>query len=441
MHRDLSPLLTRAELDAERLVSLLRMAVAAGLLTFLWLAASPSEGEAAAHPLLRRQWLYAVATILAYFLLGFGVWLMGRRGRLRPWMIWPMATADVLFLLASVGVSMDNTGILGDAVFALPSMWLVPIVLSFGALRGNPRIMAFTVVLVGLGVAGLISVEMGQSRGQGQDPIWLFLSPPPNVIRLVMILLAGIVLWVAAYRTRGLVHQAVAAARRTANLTRYLPEQLAPRLADGEFEALRQGRRQQMVVLFIDMRGFTRWSETRPAQEISDLIGAYRGLIAQVADAHGGMIDKFMGDAAMIVFEAASPEAAARAGLSCAEQLLHQMAHWSAPGGTPVQVGIGAHWGTVFCGVVGQGRRLEYSVFGDVVNVAARLEQMTKSLPADLIVSQDLLRAAGMGTGQAVAHWQSLGEVSVPGRAGVLAVFGQQAAVVSDQRRGPADHV
>lgn len=425
---DLSQLLSRAELDAERLVSQLRMAVAAGLGLFLWITVSPAQNSVApVLHILKLQWIYAAGTVGCYFLLGLLTWILSCRQLVRIWMIWLTATVDVLFVVASVWLSMQNTHLTGDAVFALPSIWLIPMVLSFSVLRVNPKVMAYTVGLMVIGVGFLISIEAGQMRGLYEGPVWMFLSPPPNLMRLVMIGLTGVVLYVAARRTQRLLHSSIDAALRNANLTRYLPEQLVPRLAQGGLDQLRQGRRHTVGVLFIDMRDFTGWSENRAPQEVTALMTDYRDRISLVSDQTGGLIDKFMGDAAMIVFERDDdPQAGARACVDCAVALAGSMAAWSRDrvthGKTPVQVGIGAHWGEVFTGVVGSQHRLEYSVFGDTVNAAARLEQMTRAEGMEIILSGDLLDAAGdAGTG-----WDSLGDVTLRGRSHELRLFGRR---------------
>lgn len=200
-----------------------------------------------------------------------------------------------------------------------------------------------------------------------------------------------------------------------------------PNRAEGGLDELRRGKRQQMGVLFIDMRGFTKWSQHKTPQAITEFVTEFRRRVSQVAGATDGIIDKFIGDAAMIVFEKGmDARAAARACVSCAERLDREMADWSrtrlAAGGSGVRVGVGLHWGEVFSGVVGDQDRLEYSVFGDTVNTAARLEQMTKTLGVDIVASRNILEQAGLGPEP--VGWTALGEVSVRGRTETIAILG-----------------
>lgn len=344
---DIAALFHQAELKAEGVVGLLRMLVAVGLaLSFVAAVLSRSMPEDSA--VLARQWLYAGATMGAYFTLGLLSFLAQRRGWLRLWMIWPAAAADCLFLLVGVWVGMVNTGLPGGHAFVFPSVWLAPVVLAFGALRFNPGVQAFIAVLTVGGMALLIGLPPGSGFVPRSGSAALFLSFPPNAMRVAMLALAGAVLVVAAQRTRRLLLRSITEAQNAANLTRYLPAQLAPRLAAGGLDELRRGSRKQAGVLFIDLRDFTRLSQGMTAEELSDFATEYRRRVTGAAQATGGILDKFMGDAAMIVFEEGDdPPAAARACVDCAFRLRATIADWSqvreAAGAPPLHAGIGLH--------------------------------------------------------------------------------------------------
>ena len=193
---EIEELLREAEVEAERLVSIARIAVALGLLTFFAIAVPPREEVE--HAVLIRQGYAALATMLAYLLIGVLTWLAIRTRMFHRWMIWPAAVADSLFVVLSLMSSMENTQLTGDAVFVFPSVWLVPLVLSFGVLRGNPRVLAVSVAVLVLGIAAIVGAEAGLTKGSSDSAVWLFLGPPPNVMRLIMVALAGVVLVVAA---------------------------------------------------------------------------------------------------------------------------------------------------------------------------------------------------------------------------------------------------
>ncbi len=427
---DTSLMFHQAEIRAERLIAVLRMAIALALgVAFALSLQSGAGGDAVQpEPVQIRQRFYASVTLAAYFSLGLVSWLANRRGIYQPWMAWPSASADCLFLLAGIWLTLRNINLPGNHVFIFPSIWLAPLVLTFGTLRFNPWLQAYITVVI---VAGLL--VLGQLAPPGamapQAPgTALFFTGPANFMRLSILGLAGLILVVASVRTRTVLLRSITEAQHCVNLTRYLPAQLAPRLAQGGLPELRRGKHQQMGVLFIDMRGFTNWSQHQSAQAISEFMTEFRLRISKVANASGGIIDKFMGDAAMIVFEGGqNAQDAARACVECAEGLAGEMADWSrqrqAQGDPGVRVGVGLHWGEVFSGVVGSLDRLEYSVFGDTVNTAARLEEMTKTLGVEIVASRDILERAGLGPEP--EGWVALAAASVRGRSETVAILGR----------------
>lgn len=417
-----------AELRAEGLVAVIRMAVALGLTLVFLVAVSSTTTRDVDADVLNRQWLYASITVGCYFVLGAVSWCLVKLKALRLWMVWPTATGDCLFILANLWLALRNTGLGAEYLFLFPPIWLVPLVLAFGALRFDPWIQGYIAIVMLAGVLALGLVDLGNARQADIATLNLFYAVPPNAMRLAMVALASAVLVLASIRARRLLMRSLTENLRSTNLTRYLPAQLAPRLAEGGLGELREGRRQDMAILFVDMRGFTRLSESMPPHEVSGLITDYRARITAAAKVSGGMIDKFMGDAALIVFEDdSSPQIAARASLGCAERILWDIADWSATreqeGKPPVRAGIGLHWGSVFCGVVGDTDRLEYSVFGDAVNTAARLEEMTKTQGVGIIASRDLLNAAGIGN--VPAGWVALPDAALRGRSGMLSIMGK----------------
>jgi class 3 adenylate cyclase/DNA-binding NarL/FixJ family response regulator len=162
------------------------------------------------------------------------------------------------------------------------------------------------------------------------------------------------------------------------SLKSYVPWQVADALArDGDAASQRE---LEVTVLFSDIRGFSAIAERLTAREIAEIVGRHLGAMAEVIVDHGGTIDKFQGDAVMVVFGAPEPypDHAERA-LRCALAMQHRQRELNAQGwGTDsieaLQVGIGLNTGVVMAGAVGGGGRLEYTVIGDAVNVAQRLQ-------------------------------------------------------------------
>ncbi len=433
MNQDVRQLYDDAEVRAECLVAVLRIAVAVALGAVFVLAVL--REAPAGQPMLVRQYVFAAVTLGAYMTLGILSYRANVRGRYRPWMAWLTVTGDVGFLLGNVWLSLLNTGLEADYLAGLVPVWLAPLVLAFGALRYNPWLQAYVVILVvgGLALLGVLdSSWRGRPEGAPPETLAYFFALPPNIMRLAMLAGAGMLLVVAAVRARQLLARAITEAGRRANLTRYLPPQIASLLAGGGTEDLRRGRRQKVAMLFIDMRDFTSRAEAMAPERLGAFVTDYRVCITRAVEPHGGIIDKFVGDSAMVIFGLVAPGAGdARAALAGARAALAELSAWNArlatAGEPPVAVGIGAHYGEVFCGAVGGLTRLEYTILGDAVNVAARLQEHSKAVGLPLIASEDLLKAAGEPP-QAPA-WQELERQPLRGRVAPIAIYGADAPV------------
>ena len=203
-------------------------------------------------------------------------------------------------------------------------------------------------------------------------------------------------------------------AGRRASLARFLPEELSGRLADAD-DSLRVGRRQNAAVAFVDMRGSTALAENLDPHELSVFLTAFRRRVMRIARLRGGVVDKFIGDGALVVFGLPEPRAddAARA-LAFAKDLVAIIARWNLKddGHAPVRIGVGIHYGDLFCGIIGEDMRLEFTVLGDTVNVAARLEQATKAHAVSILVSDAARQAAGSDAGR----WREVGRAPLRGR-------------------------
>jgi len=166
------------------------------------------------------------------------------------------------------------------------------------------------------------------------------------------------------------------ASRKT--LASFVPQQLADRLA-AQPETAIEPQEVEVSVLFSDIRGFSTLAERLSARDVASVVGKHLSAMAEVVLAHGGMIDKFQGDAVMAVFGAPDPGLDhAERSLRCAVAMQERQAELNAEGWDAdvpeLGVGIGVNTGLVIAGTVGGGGRLEYTVVGDAVNVAQRLQ-------------------------------------------------------------------
>lgn len=188
-----------------------------------------------------------------------------------------------------------------------------------------------------------------------------------------------------------------------ANYGRFLPEYVVQQILENPDSFKLGGVNQTVTVLFADIRGFTRLSEHAPPERVVQLLNNYFTAMSDVIFAHGGTLDKYLGDGLMALFGAptASPEDACNA-VAASVQMQRRMerinAQLSAEGLAEIAIGIGLHTGVATVGYIGSERRSEYTAIGDTVNLAARLEQ--NALPGQIILSDATARAAeGAGCG------------------------------------------
>jgi class 3 adenylate cyclase/DNA-binding NarL/FixJ family response regulator len=216
------------------------------------------------------------------------------------------------------------------------------------------------------------------------------------------------------------LHAAVVRSSASAQTLRsYVPQQVAAGLeADA---SIAEQRELEVTVLFSDIRGFSTLSERLGAREIAEVVGRHLQAMAEVVAAHGGTIDKFQGDAVMAVFGAPVPtDDHARYAVGCALEMQARQrelnaAGWGVAGVERLDVGIGLNTGIVMAGAIGGGGRLEYTVIGDAVNIAQRLQ--SEASGGEIVASASTVAAA------AIDDVESIGSRSVKGREEPVEVY------------------
>jgi adenylate cyclase len=218
--------------------------------------------------------------------------------------------------------------------------------------------------------------------------------------------------------------------REKRRLSRFFsPDVVRAILATRREDAL-TGRRRRITVLFSDIRGFTTLSERLAPEEVVALLRGYLTAATAIVFRHGGSVDKYIGDAIMALYGAPfdQPDHAARAVRTALElqQCVETLsAQWAARGGGSLRNGVGIHTGDAVVGAIGSEQRLEFTAIGDTVNVASRLEGLTKDFGTPIIISQTTYQEVG-------GHFQArpLGSVRVKGRdvpVDIYAIDGREA--------------
>ncbi|MGB8857238.1 MAG: adenylate/guanylate cyclase domain-containing protein [Burkholderiales bacterium] len=190
--------------------------------------------------------------------------------------------------------------------------------------------------------------------------------------------------------------------RRTRRITQAFGQYVAPErvqeLSDNPNEVSMEGESREMTVLFSDVRGFTRLSEGLEPKELTRLMNAYLTPMTQVVQKHHGTIDKYIGDALMSFWGAPLPderhaENAVRTALDMQARLVTLNQEFRTRGWPAIEVGIGINTGSMNVGDMGSAFRLAYTVMGDSVNLASRLEALTKDYGVPIIVGEATRKA------------------------------------------------
>ena len=247
----------------------------------------------------------------------------------------------------------------------------------------NPNL---TVGITVLMVAGLFfgSVQLMASQGLFQEPVYA------SVGAVSALILETGFMYFAERRDRERVRR---------QLTRHVGKGVADTLADDEWPEL-SGESREITMLFSDLQGFTSLSETMSSQEICALLNRYFGVVFPIVDKYHGTVDKLMGDGMMAYFGFPKRRPGhAREAIECAVEIQKELEAWTRQpenaGLPPLRTRVGIHTGVATIGEVGAGDRVEFSVIGDVVNIASRLEGMNKDFGTIILISENTRDAAG----------------------------------------------
>ena len=212
-------------------------------------------------------------------------------------------------------------------------------------------------------------------------------------------------------------------ARVRGTFGRYMAPPVIKKILDeGEENLKLGGQRRYVSVLFVDIRGFTSMSEGMSPEEVVHILNEYLDLVASCIHRHGGTLDKFIGDAAMAIWNAPYDTedhtlAAVRAALDMQREAAPLEQKLSEKYGQSVRFGIGINSGEVIIGNIGASFRMDYTAIGDTVNTAARLESSAN--PGQILISR---AAADLISGSGIAL-NPLGKIKVKGKNEEIEVF------------------
>jgi adenylate cyclase len=404
------------DLDSEQFQAILRSHKREGLALAFW-ARTVALIFISAFLFFIVQWpvvLFPQLFLAAFFVVGWLQQRYGRVGRSRIELL--LAFADIALLTAVVVIPNP----LNPDDLPLPLQYhFDSFIYAFVMLAGVTLSLHWrTINLLGFGVP-LIWLAAAAA-------VWFFFQPLPHLTALadqmfgtrtdlndlfdpneinwdqrvqeaLVYCLVALILGLNGMRGERLLLQFAEAERKRTNLSRYFSPNVTAELVRAD-DALSQSRTIPVAVMFVDIVGFTRFASGVSAAEAMETLRSFFARMERAVFAHHGTLDKYLGDGLMATFgtPVPGPDSAVNA-LRCGAAMQSAVEDWNREraqrGLPPFRIGVGVHFGEVAFGNIGNSR-LELAVIGDTVNVASRLESLTRELDATIAVSREVLEQA-----------------------------------------------
>ena len=368
------------------------------------------------HGNLRPEYLYS---IIVPFML-FELWVHGQVTRhMRQARDLPVirryigALIETSLPTVALALHINSMGAVAALGFVAPMMYFIFIILS--TLRLDFWLSTFTGAVAAV---QLFCMAMFDHPAIGDHAESLYYHAARSLIVLICGVLAGAV----GHQLRRQFEASIKAATARDRITNLFGQHVSPQVVE---RLMAEGTKadsdiRSVAVMFVDFRSFTAGARTRTPQEVVDRLDGAFAILVDILDRHGGIVNKFLGDGFLALFGAPleAPDPAHRA-VAAAREMLEANARANEATSWPLRIGIGIHLGEVVAGNIGSPRRKEYTVIGDTVNFAARLEALNKDFNSQFLISEAVRDALGEAGGDAV----SLGEVEVRGYERPMAVW------------------
>ena len=368
------------------------------------------------------EWLALVFCGLAAYELVYGIILMTFLARKKMFPFFPR------FVNAAVEVSLPTALIyLAFNVYHsieplfTPVLFMYFIFISLSSLRLTFILSLFTGVVAG---AEYIALSLYLLLHTKFDPGYSSLYyPGMHISKGVLLMLVGLVTGLVSLQIKGKMKQSLRTAEEKNRIVSMFGQHVSPevvnKLLDQKGELGSETR--YVCMMFLDIRNFTKFAETRPPEEVVGYLNNLFDFMIDIINGNMGIINKFLGDGFMAVFGAPLSDGEdSRNAVRAAQGILERLQRDGESGAIPeTNVGIGIHAGMAVTGHVGSHQRKEYTIIGDVVNLASRIEQLNKKYGSRLLVSEEVWHSIEKSTLTA----EDLGSVDIRGHAGTVHIY------------------
>jgi len=300
-----------------------------------------------------------------------------------------------------------------------PTAYALFIVLS--VLRLDFKLCAFTGAVAACQYAAVAFYLINSSGNSGVEPILGGL--PPHLAKAILYLLIGVVAGLVSLQIKKRILNSFQMVEERNRISRTFGEYVSPAVVD-KLLTLKPDLRSEnknVCVMFLDIRNFTSFAEKRSPAEVVEYLESLFEFMVEIINRHNGIINKFLGDGFMAVFGAPLSDGHdCENALEASREILDRLNRETAAGSIlPTKVGIGLHAGEAVTGSIGSALRREYTVIGDVVNLAARIEKLNKDFNSQLLISEIVWQALN----DDFASVRPMGHVQVKGRQEPIQVY------------------
>jgi len=290
--------------------------------------------------------------------------------------------------------------------FVMPLAYFIFIILS--TLRLNFYLSTFTGLVAAVELL-LVAIHYHPAVNPDPEPELYY-----HAARSVVVLTCGILAGAVAVQLRRQFAASIRAATARERVTNLFGQHVSPQVVERLMTegAAAASDIRRVAVMFVDFRSFTAASRSRSPQEVVDRLDGAFAVLVEILDRHGGIVNKFLGDGFLALFGAPfDAEDPAHRAVAAGREMLAAMEGINTDTDWPLRIGIGIHFGEVVAGNIGSPRRKEYTVIGDTVNFASRIEALNKEFNSQFLISAAVRDALGEDCPDAVP----LGEVPIRG--------------------------
>jgi len=333
----------------------------------------------------------------------------------------------LLYISALLETSLPSVGMLVGSLFLgpiytlfTPAAFVYPIFIVLSALRLDIRLCVFTGIVAGLEYTFLAFYLIRKAANLPVEPI--LTGVPNHLFRGFLLIAMGVVTGLVTRQIRRRIMNSFEMVEERNRISRTFGEYVSPVVME-KLMSLKpdlRSERRSVCVMFLDIRNFTSFAEKRTPEEVVTYLESLFEFMIEIVNRHQGVINKFLGDGFMAVFGAPLSDGSdCNHAVAAASEIIRRVEEEVSRGNVlPTKVGIGLHAGEAVTGSIGSSLRREYTVIGDVVNLAARIEKLNKQFGSRLLVSDQVWQTLGE-TAQAIPR----GDVTVQGRQEAIQIY------------------